>query len=100
MVSVFIGQEEFLYTKVESLWITLNITNPNLPIFYDNIIRYGMVRYILSKILYGNFNINYLLRKYYKQFLIDLGKSRFCNFLQFFKNPVNSELFKYFKKYK
>jgi len=97
MVSVFIGKEEFLYTKVEKLWVTLNITDPNLTIFYNDVIRYGMVRYILSRILYGNFNINYLLRKYYKKFLIDLGKSRFCGAVQFFKDPTYSNMYKYFK---
>jgi len=97
MVSVFIGKGEFLYTKVERLWVTLNITDPNLTIFYNDVIRYGMVRYILSRILYGNFNINYLLRKYYKKFLIDLGKSRFCGAVQFFKDPTYSNMYKYFK---
>jgi len=58
MVSVFIGEEQFLYTKVEKLWITLDIADPNLTIFYENVIRYGMARYLLSRILYGNFNIN------------------------------------------
>jgi len=96
MVNIFIGEGEFLYTKVDNIWKKSNSTI-DLPTFYRNIILYGMVRYILSKILYGNFNINYLLRKYYKQFLIDLGKSRFCNFLQFFLDPINSQLFKYFK---
>jgi hypothetical protein len=97
MVSVFIGEGEFLYTKVEKLWVTLNIIDPNLTIFYNDVIRYGMVRYILSRILYGNFNINYLLRKYYKKFLIDLGKSRFCGAVQFFKDPTYSNMYKYFK---
>jgi hypothetical protein len=97
MVSVFIGEEEFLYTKVESLWLKLNITEPNLTIFYDDVIRYGMIRYLLSRLLYGNFNINYLLRKYYKNFLIDLGHSRFCGFVQFFNDPKYSNMYKYFK---
>jgi len=96
MVSVFIGKGEFLYTKVEKLWETLSITDPNLAIFYENVIRYGMVRYLLSRILYGNFNINYLLRKYYKKFLMDLGKSRFCGAGQFFKDPMYSNMYKYF----
>jgi len=95
--SVFIGEGELLYTKVESLWSTLNITDPNLQIFYNNVRRYGLVRYILSRILYGNFNINYLLRKYYKKFLTDLGHSRFCGFVQFFNDPKYSNMYKYFK---
>ena len=97
MASVFIGEGESLYDKISRLWLGLNIDDPNLIIFHDNVIRYGMLRYILSKILYGNFNINYLLRKYYKKFLTDLGHSRFCGFVQFFNNPTYSNMYKYFK---
>jgi hypothetical protein len=96
MVDVFIGKGKFLYHKVDNIWKTSNLA-VDLPTFYENIILYGMVRYILSKILYGNFNINYLLKRYYEQFLSDLKKSRFCNFLEFFIDPTNRELFEYFK---
>lgn len=96
MVNVFIGKGKFLYTKVDNVWKKSKSTI-DLPIFYKNIILYGMVRYILSKILYGNFDINYLLQNYYEKFLLDLGKSRFCNFLRFFSDPINSELYRYFK---
>ena len=45
-----------------------------------------MTRYILSRILYGKFCIDYLLEKYYKQFIKDLGRSRFCRFIEFFED--------------
>jgi len=96
MVSVFIGDSEYLITKVNDLWLKLNISI-ELPEFYEQIIRYGMLRYILSKLLYGNFNINYLLRKYYEKFLIDLNNSKFCNFNSFFTTLPYSQFYKYFK---
>jgi len=44
--------------------------------FANNLIEYSMVRYFLSRLLYGKFNINYLLGKYYYKFLKDLTKSQ------------------------
>ena len=55
-----------------------------------------MVRYLLSRILYGNFNIKYVLGKYDNKFLTDLKNSRFEKFVDFFENP-NSEVFGYNK---
>jgi len=86
MVLVFIGNQDTLRKKVINLWET-KLPDENFEILYENIIRY-----ILSKILYGNFDINYLLRQYYKQFLTDLQKSK-----KLFENPTYSSLYKYFK---
>lgn len=62
-----------------------------------------MTRYILSRILYGNFDINYLLEIKYKRFIKDLGRSRFCRFIEFFENctisPDFSEIFVGYEKY-
>jgi len=96
MASVFIGEGSTLYIKVDDVWNNSDL-NINLQTFYENVIRYGMLRYILSKLLYGNFNINYLLRKYYNTFLKDLRKSRFCNFVEFFTNPTYSDYYKFFQ---
>jgi len=52
--------------------------------FANNLIQYSMVRYFLSRLLYGKFNINYLLGKYYYKFLKDLSKSRFNHYVEFF----------------
>ena len=58
--------------------------------FYNQMILYGMLKYILSKLLYGHFNIHYLCRHFNKQFFKDLNHSRFCGFIEFFNNPDNN----------
>lgn len=94
IVSVVIGDKSTLRDKIGVIY---NLTDfKNFNIFYENFFRYSMLRYILSKILYGYFNIKYLKQKYYKKFLIDLQKSRFSNFIKFFENPLYSETYKYF----
>lgn len=103
IVSVVRGKGTTLSEKVNYLYNNCNI-NQNItePQFYTNIIRYAMVRYILSYILYGKFSIHYLLGKYYEKFITDLGRSRFCRFVEFFKscdNPIDNVVGydKYFK---
>jgi hypothetical protein len=61
--------------------------NTNSQQFILNIISYSMFRYILSRLLYGNFDINYLLGRYFIKFLKDLENSRFCRFLNDFIDP-------------
>ena len=87
MVSVTKGQGSTLNEKLQYL-IKKNLQPTDMGInqFLHNMIKYGMTRYILSRILYGKFNIDYLLEKYYKKFITDLGRSRFCRFLEFFEN--------------
>ena len=67
--------------------------------FYGNIIFYGMTKYIFSRILYGKFDINFLLQKYNETFLKDLGSSRFCSFLEIFLDPA-SPIFGYNQYFK
>jgi len=62
---------------------------PTFDDFYEQMILYGMLKYILCKILYGDFNIHYLYRNFNKQFFKDLANSRFCGFIEFFDNPDN-----------
>lgn len=64
--------------------------------FIDRLVKYSMVKYLLCKMLYGKFNIDYLLGKYNKKFIKDLANSEFNKFLDFFENP-NSEVFNYNK---
>ena len=52
--------------------------------FANNLIEYSMVRYFLSKLLYGTFNVEYLLGKYYHKFLKDLSKSQYYHYVDFF----------------
>ena len=54
------------------------------------LIFYAMSKYIFSRILYGKFNINYLLGKYNKRFLRDLGKSRFCGAMELYLDCKSS----------
>lgn len=96
MVSVLKGKGLTLLEKASDIY-------PGIPLdfgfYYKNIILYGMAKYIISRILYGKFNINYLLNKYNNKFLKDLGSSRFCSFLELFLDPI-SKIFGYNKYFK
>ena len=69
-----------------------SILGPSFNAFYENFILYGMAKYILSRVLYGDFNLNYLLKSFNKEFLYDLGNSRFCAFLELFED-CNSNVY-------
>ena len=104
MVLVTRGKGSTLNEKLQDL-ISKNLQPSNMDIkeFLRTIIKYGMTRYILSRILYGDFNIDYLLEKHYKRFIKDLGRSRFCRFIEFFENctisPDFPESFVGYEKY-
>jgi len=95
IVSVLKGKGNTGYQKLEDIFSSNDITL-TLVQFGLNIMLYSMLRYILSKLLYNQFNINFLLRKYYNQFLKDLKKSEYRDFLIFFVDP-NSEYYGYEK---
>ena len=63
--------------------------SPEFQDFYERFIRYGMLKYILIKLLYGEFDSNKLCRNFNKQFFKDLANSRFCGFIEYFENPAN-----------
>lgn len=67
--------------------------------FYINIITYAMLKYILARVLYGQFDMKYLARNFNCQFFKDLAHSRFCGFIEFFDDPANGLIgyHKYFK---
>lgn len=94
IVSVLKGKGFTASDKIVYLFNNEQTNTANQFIFADNIINYSMLKYLLSRILYGNFNIDHLLGKYNSKFLEDLGNSRFCNFLDSFINP-NSIIFGY-----
>jgi hypothetical protein len=96
--NTIIGHEKGLREKIVFIWNNVfdKKEDKGFYEFFDDFIKYTMVRYLLSKILYGKFNSKYLLKKYYNKFITDLGKSRFCNFLTFFNDPDFSEMYKYF----
>jgi hypothetical protein len=89
IVSVVIGEGKTLYDKLENIFITLGEAEigTTLQMFYPRIFFYAMLKYILARILYGEFNINFLLRNFNKKFLKDLGESRFCEALHIFLDP-------------
>lgn len=97
IASVLKGEGKTAAEKVENIYLT-----NDLPVnFYDfgyNMIKYSILRYILSKLLYDNFDINYLLRSYYEDFLKDLKYSQYSNYLNYFigYNAEFKEYYKYF----
>ena len=91
IVSVLKGIGETAYDKISYLH------DDNIIDFYDfyiNLVKYSMTKYLLSRIMYGQFNIKYVLNKYNNKFLKDLRNTRFCNFVNEFTNP-NSDIFGY-----
>lgn len=93
MVNVLKGKGKTSIEKAKN--VNKNEVLP-FDVIYMRIILYGMLKYILARILYGKFNIKYLLNKYDKQLLINLSNSRFCNFTKLFTDP-NSVIFGYEK---
>ncbi len=96
MVSVVRGQGQTLLEKLEYLFNKDIVAEPNIYVFYENIALYGMAKYILSRLLFGKFNINYLLGKYNDKFLKKLSASRFCKFMAFFESEPYNHYNSYF----
>ena len=48
-----------------------------------------MLKYILIRLIYGEFDLNKLCKNFNKQFFKDLAHSRFCAFVDFFEDPAN-----------
>ena len=101
IVSVVIGNGETWYDKTEYLFDKLGKEKigANFGDFRLRMFLYAMLKFILARILYGKFNINFLLRKYNEKFLNDLSKSRFCEALHLFTDS-NSTIFGYDKYFK
>ena len=101
MVSVIRGKGKTFLDRILSIYNKLGEVKigVSLRLFYQYVVLYGLSKYILSRLLYGDFNIDYLLGKYNEKFLEDLGNSRFCGFIEFFEDcesPVRGYN-KYFK---
>lgn len=84
--NVLKGCGDTLFKKIQSVW-TKHQPTDDFNVFYERIFLYSMSKYILCRILYGQFDIHYLLQKYNKQFLKDLKHSRFCGGLKLFLDP-------------
>jgi hypothetical protein len=101
IVSVLIGEGKTAYDKLENIFITLgqDAIGVDFQTFYPRVFFYAMVKYVLGRILYGEFDINVLLRKNNEKFLKDLGKSRFCEALHIFLD-CDSNVFGYDRYFK
>lgn len=64
-----------------------NITEDEQITKSENIIGYALVKYVLSAILYGKFDLCYLANSLNCKFYTDLTNSRFSNFIVLFDDP-------------
>lgn len=73
--------------------------DPNLEIndFMLRLATYGMLKYIISRLITGEFNLKWLLQKNNKKFFIKLEQSRLCRFIEAFNSPEIRDYNKYFK---
>ena len=74
------------YDKTESIYLELGEEKigTGFNSFRERLLLYSLLKLLLARILYNEFNIKYLLRKYNEKFIKDLGKSRFCEVLHVF----------------
>ena len=87
MVSVVRGQGDTLRDKLLYIYEReQSRIGVDFNEFYQRIMLYGMAKYILSKLLFGEFNINYLLNNYDERFTKKLNCSRFCAFTELFED--------------
>lgn len=90
LLCVVKGKSKILRKKVLKLYYKYQPeTGLSFNTFYDNLIFYGMLKYFLGRLMYGQFDINILCRNYNKQFLKDLKKSRFCYYYNYLLDPIN-----------
>jgi len=93
IVSVLKGNGTTAWEKTLYLFQNYKININDVYNFFINLVKYSMLKYLLSRIMYGKFNIKYI--KYNnKKFLNDLKNTRFCKFVDLFTNP-NSDIFGY-----
>lgn len=91
MILLFINDlyRKTLRDKLNNYFETHSEIGPSFQDFYDQIVLYGTLKYILARVLYGDFNLDYLYKNFNKQFFKDLAHSRFCGFIEFFNDPAN-----------
>jgi hypothetical protein len=85
---------EYIYKKDKKLQSKVDF----YTFYYNHLTLYSMSRYALSRLLYGDFNINYVCTKYDKEFYKNLANSRFCQFVKIYTGEDNlKSYYKYFK---
>lgn len=92
IADVVIGEGDNLYDKLDLLFQQYGEEEIGVPltVFYPNLFFYAMLKYILARLLYGNFDTKYLLQKYNQRFLKDLSESRFCGISIIFYRCVDN----------
>lgn len=95
IVSVLKGKGSTASDKMNYIYQKKNVNISGIN-FRDNLVKYSMLKYFLCKILYGKWNIQFLLGKYHKKFIKDLQNSDFNTFVEFFINP-ESDVYDYVK---
>ena len=96
IVSILQGRGKTAWDKIKYLFDNNKANVNDIYDFTLNIFKYAMLKYILSRLMYGTFNINYILNKYNDIFLRNLKNTRFCNFVKEFIDP-NSNIYNYDK---
>lgn len=72
----------------------INLQGKGLEVTTAGLATYGMLRLMLSFLLFGHFDINFLRRRFYAKFLRKLERSGFCAYKEIF---LESPYWKYFK---
>ena len=96
IVNVLRGIGTNAYEKIIYLIQNIETGQSDVYDFALLLVKYSMLKYILSRLMYGDFNVKYVLNKYNNKFLKDLSNTRFCKFVNEFTNP-NSDIFGYDK---
>ena len=71
------------------------LNRPEREVTTAGLATYDTLRLFLSFLLFGSFDLSWLLRSNYERFLTALGSSEFCAFLPLFRESV---YWTYFKK--
>jgi hypothetical protein len=87
------GEGCTLREKLESI----NDTGLDINEFIELICLFGMMKYILGRLMFGKFSLKWLLNRNAKEFFDKLKQSRLCEFQQVFEFPELKGYEKYFK---
>ena len=75
----------------------INDTSLDTDEFMLRISSFGMIKYVLAKMMTGQFNLKWLLNRNEKEFFAKLSRSRLCGFREVFNRPEIRGYGKYFK---
>lgn len=78
--------------------IMVNLGETNYDIFLESFLQYAMLKYVLIRLLYGEFDLNKMAHNFNKQFFKDLNNSRFCGFIDYFESQGLMDFYKFYIK--